>query len=181
MGSEGLAAVCKLLAEDHAGWAGGMPDLLLWREQKVGLDGDPLTGEHLAVEWDTCGELMQEERKDKKGLGYGEGLEELGGRKGVLKRGQQETGLKAVRKGIWAGDSNGVKDGVSDGVKEGVDFQVRREAKLVEVKGPRDRLSEQQRAWIGALQAAGIAVEVCKVVEEYGQEKGPKAERKRKK
>jgi hypothetical protein len=158
-----------------------MPDLLLWREQKVGLDGVPLTEEQSALEWVTGGEPMQEERKDKKGLGYGEGLEELGGRDGVLKSGQKETGLIAVRKGIGAGNSNGVKEGVSDGVKEGVDFQVRREAKLVEVKGPRDRLSEQQRAWIGALQAAGIAVEVCKVVEEYGQEKGPKTERKRKK
>ena len=25
-----LAAVMRLLAQDHAGWAGGMPDLLLW-------------------------------------------------------------------------------------------------------------------------------------------------------
>ncbi|KAH7422361.1 hypothetical protein KP509_12G005200 [Ceratopteris richardii] len=39
------------------------------------------------------------------------------------------------------------------------------EAKLVEVKGPRDRLSEQQRAWISILMEAGIDVEVCKVKE----------------
>lgn len=57
-------------------------------------------------------------------------------------------------------------------------------AKLVEVKGPRDRLSEAQRAWMRALQHAGacdqlkqhtlrtqqplrtdVAVEVCKVLE----------------
>lgn len=36
-------------------------------------------------------------------------------------------------------------------------------AKLVEVKGPRDRLSEQQRAWIGALTKGGLEVEVFKV------------------
>ena len=37
------------------------------------------------------------------------------------------------------------------------------EAKLVEVKGPRDRLSEQQRAWMLILMDCGFNVEVCKV------------------
>ncbi|CAM0912990.1 unnamed protein product [Alopecurus aequalis] len=37
------------------------------------------------------------------------------------------------------------------------------EAKLVEVKGPKDQLSEQQRAWIFALVDFGFDVEVCKV------------------
>ena len=40
-----------------------------------------------------------------------------------------------------------------------------RRAKLSEVKGPRDRLSEQQRAWAAALSDAGLEVEVLKVVE----------------
>ena len=74
VGGPGLAAVCGLLAEDHGGWKGGMPDLLLWHPQ-------------------------------------------------------------------------------------------RRAAKLSEVKGPRDRLSDQQRAWAAALTAAGLRVEVLKVVE----------------
>lgn len=38
-------------------------------------------------------------------------------------------------------------------------------ARLVEVKGPRDRLSDQQRAWMAALEDAGLVVEVLKVVE----------------
>ena len=38
-------------------------------------------------------------------------------------------------------------------------------AKLSEVKGPRDRLSDQQRAWINALIDAEVDVEVLKVVE----------------
>lgn len=38
-------------------------------------------------------------------------------------------------------------------------------AKLVEVKGPRDTLSEDQRAWLTALDMAGLCVEVCKVHE----------------
>ncbi|XP_061374406.1 fanconi-associated nuclease 1 homolog [Gastrolobium bilobum] len=37
------------------------------------------------------------------------------------------------------------------------------EAKLVEVKGPRDRLSEQQRAWLLLLMECGFMIEVCKV------------------
>ncbi|XP_031271645.1 fanconi-associated nuclease 1 homolog [Pistacia vera] len=41
--------------------------------------------------------------------------------------------------------------------------EYRGEAKLVEVKGPRDRLSEQQRAWLLLLMDCGFNVEVCKV------------------
>ena len=37
------------------------------------------------------------------------------------------------------------------------------EAKLVEVKGPRDKLSEQQRAWLLLLMDCGFNAEVCKV------------------
>ncbi|TKY64935.1 Fanconi-associated nuclease 1-like [Spatholobus suberectus] len=37
------------------------------------------------------------------------------------------------------------------------------EAKLVEVKGPSDRLSEQQRAWLLLLMDCGFMIEVCKV------------------
>jgi len=44
-------------------------------------------------------------------------------------------------------------------------YVIRGEAKLVEVKGPRDRLSEQQRAWIVSLLNAGLTVQVCKVLE----------------
>ncbi|KAJ3675670.1 hypothetical protein LUZ60_004712 [Juncus effusus] len=39
----------------------------------------------------------------------------------------------------------------------------RGEIKLVEVKGPRDRLSEQQRAWMLVLMDCGFNSEVCKV------------------
>lgn len=70
----GLAAVCRLLAQDHGGWRGGMPDLFLWNLDKK-----------------TC--------------------------------------------------------------------------KLSEVKGPRDRLSDQQRAWLAVLEDSGLDVEVLKVVE----------------
>jgi Fanconi-associated nuclease 1 len=36
---------------------------------------------------------------------------------------------------------------------------------MVEVKGPTDRLSDQQRAWIACMSLAGLQVEVCKVSE----------------
>ena len=41
----------------------------------------------------------------------------------------------------------------------------RRAAKLAEVKGPRDRLSDQQRAWMAALSDAGLEAVVLKVKE----------------
>lgn len=50
-------------------------------------------------------------------------------------------------------------------------------AKLSEVKGPRDRLSEQQRAWINALIDAEVDVEVLKIVEPR-QGSAPKRRRK---
>jgi hypothetical protein len=40
-----------------------------------------------------------------------------------------------------------------------------RDAKLSEVKGPRDRLSDSQRAWMAALAAADVKVEVLRVEE----------------
>jgi len=41
----------------------------------------------------------------------------------------------------------------------------RQDAKLSEVKGPRDTLSDKQRAWISFIQDAGVKVEVLKVKE----------------
>jgi Fanconi-associated nuclease 1 len=52
----------------------------------------------------------------------------------------------------------------------------RREAKLAEVKGPRDRLSDQQRAWMNSLADAGLRAEVLKVAEP-GQGGGKKRRR----
>ncbi|EEF44170.1 conserved hypothetical protein [Ricinus communis] len=41
--------------------------------------------------------------------------------------------------------------------------EYRGEAKLVEVKGPKDSLSEQQQAWLLLLMDCGFSTEVCKV------------------
>lgn len=55
-----------------------------------------------------------------------------------------------------------------------------RDAKLAEVKGPRDRLSMQQTAWMTALEGAGLCAEVLKVVEPPAGGRGGKGDRKRK-
>ena len=39
------------------------------------------------------------------------------------------------------------------------------EARLVEVKSPTDKLSDQQRAWIDRLAGRGVRIEVCRVVD----------------
>jgi len=44
-------------------------------------------------------------------------------------------------------------------------------AKFVEVKGPRDRLSDKQRVWAHLINAAGSKIEVCHIVEGSTKEK----------
>ena len=53
-----------------------------------------------------------------------------------------------------------------------------RRAKLSEVKGQRDTLSMQQRAWLNALSEATISVEVFKVVEPGTKQKSRRGLRK---
>ncbi|KAF9817812.1 hypothetical protein IEO21_03154 [Rhodonia placenta] len=45
-----------------------------------------------------------------------------------------------------------------------------KECKFIEVKGPGDKLQENQKVWIDVLLQAGIPVEVCHVFEEEGQD-----------
>ena len=54
-----------------------------------------------------------------------------------------------------------------------------RVAKLSEVKGPRDSLSTQQRAWITALTLGGLRVEVLKVIEPRDPAKLARSRRRR--
>ncbi|CAM6105052.1 unnamed protein product [Calypogeia fissa] len=152
IGGPGLSTICKLLAEDHAGWTAGMPDLLLWRtpnssnSKEVSTDNIACTEcscnqpkrlsastsqETSTMEYNAC---QREENLDNNGCGSGDGLNIS---KAFIKE------LANTRKSRKHG-----------------------EAKLVEVKGPRDHLSEQQRAWIWILMNAGLTVEVCKVLEE---------------
>ena len=70
-------------------------------------------------------------------------------------------GLAAVCR-LLASDYGGWSSGMPDLL---LWHPARRAAKLAEVKGPRDRLSDQQRAWMAALAAAGLQAEVLKVQE----------------
>lgn len=65
------------------------------------------------------------------------------------------------------------KEGKSNGTASG-DPDTRPTALLVEVKGPGDRLSCRQEAWIGHLVRAGVNVEVCHVREAGSSQGGAK-------
>ncbi|PBK93269.1 hypothetical protein ARMGADRAFT_966786 [Armillaria gallica] len=54
-----------------------------------------------------------------------------------------------------------------------------RECKFVEVKGPGDRLQENQKLWCDALQRAGVEVQLCHVVDVYGKAKRINKKRKK--
>ncbi|KAL3700576.1 hypothetical protein R1sor_018598 [Riccia sorocarpa] len=124
VGSTGLSHVCRLLAEDHAGWRGGMPDLLLWKTTSVDASSDSSLCPDCG-----CSSL-------------GKGVE-------IVSSDESCTSAQGTR-----------TEGILSDRKS-----VRWEAKLVEVKGPRDHLSDQQMAWIWILMNGGLSVEVCKVVE----------------
>ncbi|KAK0463511.1 VRR-NUC domain-containing protein [Desarmillaria tabescens] len=54
-----------------------------------------------------------------------------------------------------------------------------RECKFVEVKGPGDRLQENQKLWCDALQRAGVEVHLCHVKDVYGKAKRINNKRKK--
>jgi len=72
-------------------------------------------------------------------------------------------------------DYAGRVGGVPDLIVWNADEQ---ECKFVEVKGPGDKLQENQKVWIDVLLQAGIQVEVCNVIEE-GIKNRPSKKRKR--
>ncbi|KAG6543623.1 hypothetical protein Mapa_014986 [Marchantia paleacea] len=133
IGGSGLSHICRLLAEDHAGWRGGMPDLLLWRTN-VNASSD-------CSKCPNCGCLVSDVS--------------------LLNKPIDAISCKDLCLG-----EEGCKYLTEDLVLSTRNSAVRGEAKLVEVKGPRDRLSEQQMAWIWILMNGGLSVEVCKVLEE---------------
>eukprot|EP00897_Mesotaenium_endlicherianum_P008066 jgi/Mesen1/7288/ME000373S06360 len=220
IGGPSLAAVCRLLAQDYAGWSGGMPDLLLWRitETPRARCSDcacPLSpaaswqgylgGTHVTVPNGTAAcEKEQgrcELRTEPGPIGLVKGvrvvvntvccttsapIEGLEGDSASPESASISSGCEVLAAEISGGQivdrelpksvlrasnncspHSGRQLQVFDEQVRGANYwqNVRGEAKLVEVKGPRDRPSEQQRSWFAALASAGINVEVCKVVE----------------
>ncbi|KAJ7549063.1 hypothetical protein O6H91_07G038500 [Diphasiastrum complanatum] len=128
IGGPGLSAVCKLLAEDYAGWSAGMPDLLLWRTRGTAGSGTS----------SCC----------------------------PCNRQKEDNPEKCFDVSVDSGSLYSTIPKVTDFHNPEPNLQLQwGEAKLVEVKGPNDRLSEQQRAWILCLMNSGLSVEVCKVLE----------------
>ena len=149
MGVAAVVGVLDVLVRDYQHWTGGLPDLFLWRTDKE----------------------LQEERKEVEG--------------------QLETGRSTVKRKLDMRDEEVIvisDDEQSDALCEKqkpstrVEQRVKTESgcgscdgatrgllcpsrvKLVEVKGPRDRLSAQQLAWLHVL-APFVNVEVCYVRE----------------
>ena len=139
MSSEAIAGILGVMAGDYHHWGGGLPDLFLYRAEEGG-------GE-------------EERRKVARRLHLDDIIvissdDEGGGGKG----GEDK---RATAGGRSAQGEEGRRRERKAGMKGRCDDCVR----LVEVKGPRDRLSSQQLAWLHVL-APFIPVEVCYVRED---------------
>ena len=133
IGGHSLASICRLLAEDHSGWSGQpLHAILQSRNHWVGIGG--LHGmRQLLAEGLSSAALIGIPQGDHDQWNAGPARRHIDCPHGVGAGGMPDLLL-------WNAE--------------------RREAKLSEVKGPRDRLSEQQRAWAGALAAGGLHIEV---------------------
>ena len=139
MGVQAVVGVLQVLARDYQHWSGGLPDLFLWR---------------------TDAEL-DKERQEMEGQLQAEAA---GGRSSARRRLDMRDDDVIVL-------SSGSEDENEASVnKQSPPTSVERarhcsgRVKLVEVKGPRDRLSAQQLAWLHVL-APFVDVEVCYVRE----------------
>eukprot|EP01094_Clydonella_sp_ATCC50884_P002502 TRINITY_DN11913_c0_g1_i1.p3 TRINITY_DN11913_c0_g1~~TRINITY_DN11913_c0_g1_i1.p3 ORF type:complete len:192 (+),score=29.86 TRINITY_DN11913_c0_g1_i1:960-1535(+) len=76
---------------------------------------------------------------------------------------------------LWrcdAADSDGVQEWEGGKVTEREHGGGGGDAMLVEVKGPRDRLSDKQRVWIHRLLEDGIRVELCRITADVLEREG---------
>ena len=159
LGGVGLAAILNVLCANHRHFSGGMPDLLLWRSRPIaGTDGGG---------------------SDGAGTGAAGTLQEAGSSSTVADPTASTpfAGAATAASALGGGDEAGggrlyKQQVVSPEEQVDIVLDTKRfvfEAKFVEVKGPRDRLSDKQRVWIAALLAGGVDVEVCRVVETRAQ------------
>jgi hypothetical protein len=217
VGGPGLAGVCRLLAQDHAGWAGahnappaparrrrahGAPHLLVLQGGRQ-VAPQP----RLGVRWPNVGQGRHARRSPRAWSAPRPRRSEAdrcarqagcrtcccGGaacqRGPQARRGCQRCGkqcLNALRRCRGRGPGVCFETGCR---RDCPSFSARRSSSArcrvhcnsaiamssgdrvectwgtlrAQVKGPRDRLSEQQRAWLAALAAAGLQVEVLKV------------------
>jgi hypothetical protein len=125
LGGRALAAILTLLCEDYAGWARGMPDLLLWARRT------PTTAAAAALPAEPS---------------------------------PAATSAASAAAPAEPGHAPSDRAASASAPAPRAASAVYGVAKFVEVKSERDRLSDQQRAWLRALAQAGVRAEVVRVL-----------------
>ena len=156
LGGGSLAAICDAVAWNHKQLSGGMPDLLLWR---VVVPSDavelPLllqpTGVAAVVPVDGPAAMDGEATTTAEVVQQPEGKPEPEEHPAPLPSDHPRRSKAALAAAAWPDLRLPPRASVS--------------VRLVEVKGPRDRLSEKQHVWLRILLAAGAGAAVCKVSE----------------
>lgn len=147
IGGPQLAAVCRLLAKDHAGWSGGC-----W--QGTCVSGRDRRARHC---WPWSWQWLRQ-------LAIAVAISA-----GQMVIGAGQSSQKVSLHGNVSDDAASCAVAPLHSAGGMPDLLLwrpaQRDAKLAEVKGPRDRLSMQQTAWMTALEGAGLCAEVLKVVE----------------
>jgi Fanconi-associated nuclease 1 len=167
VGGRVLAGMCESLARDHAAWSGGLPDLFLWRWRRRGGEGE---GEEEEEGEDEEGDDEEEDDKEDEEEEVEE-QQQLGGDSWQLA--SQEDGEESAAAAPASLEEEEAR--VQALLAEWDSGSVEYAAAFCEVKGPRDRLSAQQRAWIERLAALSEAqraprvfVELLRVRERAG-------------
>jgi hypothetical protein len=156
VGGPCLAHIFLVLCRDHKHFSGGLPDLLLWRVRAPAPDtGVPGTALAFTSSVTSpaaaagAGDAATADRDVVRVL-LGAGDRDVAA--------TAPLSLTGADLAVGAADS----DSLAWASAEGVCW----EARCVEVKGPRDRLSHRQRAWIALLCDAGVDTDVCFVKEQ---------------
>lgn len=144
LGGGALACLCDALAWNHKQLGGGMPDLLLWRV----LAPPSQQGAAVAAAGTTAAFASEPPPVPERPVGAAEP--------------DPSPPPKRSRDALAAASWPDLA------LPPGAAVAVR----LVEVKGPRDRLSEKQHVWLRILLEAGVGAGVCKVTEPPPQQGG---------
>jgi hypothetical protein len=147
LGGAAVAAICLALATDYSCWSHGFPDLLLVEPGRSTAPLDASARHDINII--PSAEVFNTGSRSDAAVGTAAG----------------PAGVASV--GTPSGVDRG--SGAAAGTVAGADWEPsvgkpsHARIKLVEVKGPGDRLSDAQVAWIGLLIEHGVAVEVCRV------------------
>lgn len=145
LGNAGLEAICRMKCLEHRSFISGAPDLLLVRG--IGPEG--------MFDWNSiCGSQMGDVEVSEEMLDDIAGLEEQ-----ISMEDELSSLSSRPRQDIFECNTSDIP---IDAVLSG---EWRFECKLIEVKGPTDRLSDTQQRWLYALSMNGVDNCVCRVRE----------------